>query len=226
VGIRAAMVCAVLSLATLVHVSASPVEPPEVLGQVCQADARGRNLWAGAFVPVSVPAPQPGLVTSRLFDSVALQSSGSPRAVPVEYSDGYRVRARIHKVASFVTLPIFASMYVVGQDLYKHPGESDSKVGLHNGMVTATAALFAVNTVTGVWNLWEGRENPVHRKRRLIHSALMLVADAGFVATGLLAPGDDDESSNSGRRSAHRATAFTSMGVATVGYLMMLFHRD
>ncbi len=50
----------------------------------------------------------------------------------------------------------------------------------------------------------------------------MLGADAGFVATGMLAPNKEGEGGN---RSTHRAVAYTSMGVATVSYLMMLFGR-
>jgi hypothetical protein len=54
----------------------------------------------------------------------------------------------------------------------------------------------------------------------------MLVADAGFVATGAMAPENESEGerNDGGRRSAHRTVAFTSMGIATVSYLMMLIH--
>lgn len=58
----------------------------------------------------------------------------------------------------------------------------------------------------------------------------MLAADAGFVATGMLAPESEHESFNGvlraegggNSRSTHRTVAITSMGVATVSYLMML----
>ena len=49
----------------------------------------------------------------------------------------------------------------------------------------------------------------------------MLGADAGFVATALLAPGDD----GGGNKTAHRAVALTSIGVATASYLFMLLTR-
>jgi hypothetical protein len=226
VSVRAVVVCVCLSLAGAARVAAFPGDTPEWLGHGCQADAGPRNLLAVTFEPAVLPAEQPKLRMDRVFDPVSLQASGSPRVVPVEYSEAYKVRARIHKIASFATLPIFASMYVVGQDLYNHPGESESKTGLHAGLAATTAALFGVNTVTGVWNLWEGRNDSHHRTRRVIHGVLMLVADAGFVATGLVVPDDDEGSSGSGRRSTHRAIALTSMGVATVGYLMMLVQRD
>jgi len=50
----------------------------------------------------------------------------------------------------------------------------------------------------------------------------MLGADAGFVATGLMAPDDDGEGSS---KSAHRNVAIASMSAATASYLYMLFTR-
>jgi hypothetical protein len=51
-------------------------------------------------------------------------------------------------------------------------------------------------------------------------------ADAGFFPTALMAPGEDGRfgSIDSSRRN-HRAVAIASMGVATVGYLLMLVGR-
>jgi hypothetical protein len=59
----------------------------------------------------------------------------------------------------------------------------------------------------------------------LIHSLLALGADAGFVATAAITPGDADEGGSSGlsgNKSTHRALAFTSLGLATASYLIML----
>jgi hypothetical protein len=55
----------------------------------------------------------------------------------------------------------------------------------------------------------------------------MLGADAGFVATAALAPGDDERGQirSMGRRSTHRTVALTSMGVAAASYIYMLFAR-
>ena len=55
----------------------------------------------------------------------------------------------------------------------------------------------------------------------MTHGIMMLGADAGFVATAMLAPGDD----GGGNRSTHRAVAITSMGVATASYVFMLLTR-
>ena len=49
----------------------------------------------------------------------------------------------------------------------------------------------------------------------------MLGCDAGFVATGLLAP-DDDHGFDPDRRSLHRKVAITSMGIAGANFLFML----
>jgi hypothetical protein len=62
----------------------------------------------------------------------------------------------------------------------------------------------------------------------MVHGILMAVADAGFVATGLTAPesegGESGFESGGTSRSTHRTVAITSMGIATVAYLMMLIH--
>ena len=82
--------------------------------------------------------------------------------------------------------------------------------------------LFAVNTTTGVWNLIEARKDPNHRGRRLAHGLLMLGADVGFLATAALGPSSEHGFSQDSA-STHRAVAFTSIGMATAGYLIMLF---
>ena len=156
----------------------------------------------------------------------------APRPKAFEYSDGYRTRLKIHKYASYAMLPLFVAQYAVGQKLYNGTG-SDSTRTAHGILAASTAALFAVNTVTGVWNMAEGRKDPNHRTKRTIHGVLMLVADAGFVATGVMTPHHEHEfgdggfgggSSSGTSASTHRSVALASMGVATVGYLMMLIH--
>jgi hypothetical protein len=157
------------------------------------------------------------LVTAQATAPAPIQ----PRPMAFEYSDGYRTRLKVHKYASFATLPLFVAQYAVGQKLYDG-NASDGTRSAHGALAASTAVLFGVNTVTGVWNLTEGRKDPNHRTKRMIHGFLMLAADAGFVATGMLAP--DDEGEGGGDRSTHRTVALTSMGIATVAYLMMLIH--
>lgn len=180
--------------------------------------------------PSATPAAETSLLASASTLSAAdSQAAPAPRARAFEYSDGYRTRLKIHKYASYATLPLFAAQFAVGQKLYNGNG-SDSTRSLHTALAVTTAALFAVNTVTGVWNLSEGRKDPSHHTKRMVHGILMAVADAGFVATGIMTPsheGDDFEFGGGGggtSQSTHRAVALASMGVATVAYLMMLIH--
>ena len=176
--------------------------------------------------PSATPAAEPSLVASATaLSALDPQAAPAPRPMAFEYSDGYRTRLKIHKYASFATLPLFVAQFAVGQKLY-NGNYSDSTRSVHGALAATTAALFAVNTVTGVWNAAEGRKDPNHRTKRLVHGILMAVADAGFVATGVMAPESEGGESEGGgtSRSTHRTVALTSMGIATVGYLMMLIH--
>jgi hypothetical protein len=101
---------------------------------------------------------------------------------------------------------------------------SDSVKTWHGVFAGSIAGLFAVNSVTGVWNLMEARHDPNGKTRRMVHGILMLGADAGFVATGLMAPGEH-ESVDNNDKAAHRNVALASMGMATASYLYMLFTR-
>jgi hypothetical protein len=146
----------------------------------------------------------------------------------VEHSDWYYRRLTVHKVASYTTVPLFVTEYVLGDKLYS--GDASSSVrSAHQAVATGIGVLFGVNTVTGVWNLWDSRHEQAGRARRFTHAALMLMSDAGFVATAAMAPeGEDDEfgipeggEGESDDRSRHRAVAIGSMGVALASYLMM-----
>jgi len=180
---------------------AVPTVTPVELAALPRVDPAG---WADQAAPAAQqPAPAP-----------------MPRAVAYEYSDGYRTRAKIHRYASFATLPLFVSQFLVGDKLYDGTGGGGAK-SAHSALAFGIGTLFGVNSVTGVWNLWEARHDPVHRKRRLLHGIVMLGCDAGFVATGLLAP-DDDHGFDPDRRSLHRKVAITSMGIAGANFLFML----
>ena len=145
-------------------------------------------------------------------------SAPTPRARAYEYSDGYRTRAKIHRYASFATLPLFVAQYIEGEQLFDGEGGSKST---HSALALSIGTLFGVNSVTGVWNLIEARQDPNHRKRRLFHGLVMLGCDAGFVATGLLAP-DDEGGGSSDDRSLHRNVAVTSMAIASANFVYML----
>ncbi|MGE0816563.1 MAG: hypothetical protein AB7O28_18245 [Vicinamibacterales bacterium] len=169
----------------------------------------------GAADAPALPAVAVDVSAAGLASAVA--QAPVRRPVAYTYSDGYELRARIHRYASFLTLPLFGAQYLLGNKLDE--GRAPEAVrASHAAIATTMVGLFGVNTVTGVWNLWEGRNDPANRKRRFLHGILMLASDAGFVATGMLAPTND----GGGNRSLHKSVAITSMGVATAGYLLML----
>ncbi len=188
----------------------------------CSADDPPHNPFAVEFGAASSPAGP----ARRPLSLDVFQEPAARRAVPVEYSDGYKVRAKVHRITSFATLPLFVANYYAGQYLYDHPGD-ESKEGLHDALVASTAVVFGINTFTGAWNLWEGRKDPNHRTKRMTHGILMMIADAGFLATAMLAPEYEHEDgsapTSTGGASTHRTVALTSMGIATVSYLIMLF---
>ncbi|MBK7905015.1 MAG: hypothetical protein IPJ78_00465 [Gemmatimonadetes bacterium] len=148
------------------------------------------------------------------------------RDTVVDLSAAYYTRLSVHRAASYTMLPLFAFQYLAGRQLYDKSFEAPAwaRTG-HRVAATGVAALFAVNTVTGVMNLYEARREPEGRGRRVFHAVMMLAADAGFTATGILA--ERAEGSNDDR-DLHRAVALGSVAVATIGYLTMLdvFRRD
>ncbi len=150
----------------------------------------------------------------------------APRDTAFTYSAAYYRRLDIHRVGSYAMLPLFAFQYIAGSQLYDKSFEAPAwaRTG-HRVAATGVAALFAVNSVTGIMNLYEGRRDPDERKRKVFHAVMMLAADAGFAATGILA---ERAESSGADRDLHRTVALTSVGVATIGYLAMLdvFRRD
>jgi hypothetical protein len=143
-----------------------------------------------------------------------------PRPVAIEYSDWYYRRLQIHKWGSYVELPIFAAEYVLGQKLINN--STDGVRSAHKVTAGALGLLFGVNTVTGVWNLKEGWSGMDQKGLIVTHSVLMLAADAGFVATGILATNARHSVAD---RNRHRDAAIASMSVATVSTAMMWLMR-
>jgi hypothetical protein len=162
--------------------------------------------------PVGLPAPAA---------ASASQATATPRPLAVEYSEGYALRRKIHVYASLATAPLFVTQYFLGDKLYDGDASGSVK-SAHSAVAAGIGALFAVNTVTGAWNLWEARKDPNGRKRRVIHGLSMMAADAGFLASAMTAP-DDDEGDSS--RALHRNVSLASVGVASASYVYMLLTR-
>lgn len=157
----------------------------------------------------------PRRIADLRLPPAAQQPAAPPQ--PVRYSEWYYRRLDIHRWGSYAMLPLFVAQYWAGSQLVHETG-NDWAEDAHPVLALGVAALFTSNSVTGVWNLWEGRLDPRDRKRRVAHATLMLLADAGFVATGILA----DEAEDGSGGGAHRTMALSSMGVATAGWLVML----
>lgn len=165
-------------------------------------------------------------VTPLLSDPAALlpvdvqpvATAPAPR-LAFEYSEGYRQRARIHKLASWATLPLFGAEAIIGSSLYSNP--TSAKRDAHVVIGAGIGALFAVNTATGVWNLLEARKDPSFGKKKWLHSILMMGADVGFVATAATGP-ESEHGESEGSRATHRAIVFSSIAMATTAYLIML----
>jgi hypothetical protein len=159
---------------------------------------------------------------------VALQQDAQPvHAAAIEHSEAYQKRAKIHKYASFATLPLFATEVALGQSLYNTPANAGGKRAAHAAVGAGIVALFGVNTVTGAWNLFgEGRHEQSGRTLRLLHGLLMMATDVGFLATVASGPNSENEHqalSFESNKVRHRNLAIASISVGTAGYLMMLF---
>jgi hypothetical protein len=146
------------------------------------------------------------------------------RPVAIEYSDAHETRAKIHKYASWATLPLLGTELVLGQKLFNDPNSLTSNLrGVHGAVGAGLIGFFGVQSVTGLWNLVESNQAPGHTKR-LVHGILMLAAEGGMVAAAATAPGHsrNDLINFDARASTHRNIAYVSIGVGTAGYLLML----
>jgi hypothetical protein len=145
----------------------------------------------------------------------------------VQLSDGYYTRLDIHRYAGYAVLPLFLIEYLAGQKLLEEgSGAPLWAEKVHKPAAYAVAGIFTLNTVTGLWNLAEAGKVRQGKKRRTLHSVLMLAADAGFIYSIAKAPSTSkiDDRIEAGKRGGwtpHKASAIASMGVATVSYLMM-----
>lgn len=183
------------------------------------------SIAASTTVPAGPRALPIGFVAAT--DSAATAADTvrkRPRAI--EYDDAYYTRLQIHRIASYAELPLFGAEYVLGERLIKEERTGFPSSGLknaHTAVALGLGGLFALNTVTGVWNLWDSRHDPSGRTLTLIHSALMLGADAGFALAGATGGSAGGTISDTNR---HRTIALTSMGIATVGSAIMWFLQD
>jgi hypothetical protein len=154
---------------------------------------------------------------------LAVVTDTTPRRRPraIEVSDAYAMRLRIHRFASFTLIPLFVAQTVAGNQMYQSGGPDPAWAStVHNVGAAGLGALFTVNTVTGVWNLWESRGVTQGRTVKLVHSAFMLASDAGFTYAGVKLGPDAKRSATA--RQDHRRWAYYSISSALAGYATML----
>lgn len=174
------------------------------------------TLLAALLFAAPLPAqrlPPAAAVPSRL----TLAPADTPQAAVV-YSDAYGTRLTIHRIGSYAILPLFGAQYLLGRSLLEDDDPADWVKPAHVVVASGVGALFAVNTVTGAWNLWESRREPEGRARRYLHAGLMAAAEAGFVYTATLA--GDARLSDANARD-HRNAALASMAVSAASTLIM-----
>jgi len=224
----------VVSCAAAVSPAFAGVPPLSAAWQMGEEGTIRSIAWAENWT-AAAPVEPPVAVTFALegltgADSAAAlgepQAAGRKRQKPFEYSAAYKVRNTIHKTASYLTLPLFIAEYALGAYMYAYPDKITTGLqSAHRTVGISLGALFTVNTVTGVWNLIEARKDPNKKTKRTIHGIAMLVADAGFAVAGLMRPKYpiDNVQTYYNQRQTHRAIAVTSMVIAGVSYLMMLF---
>ena len=209
-----------LMFATIAAIAANSPAPSDT---VTRPDTPGSG---ESLVVPSAGAPElPPVIDRRLVPS----DTAARRRRAVTYSEAYGTRLVVHRYASYAMLPVFATQYVLGdrllqqkQDVFAGARTVPVDAGLrrtHAAVAIGLASIFAVNTVTGVWNLYEARDDPARRGLRTTHALTMLAADAGFVAVGVL--GGRARDGNPADARQHRGVALGSMAVATAGAALM-----
>ncbi len=196
-------------------------------------------LLAAAAVVDSAAAPampaegldaRVGIAPAPVEDSTGARTR--PRTVAI--SDSYAWKFRAHRIGSYFIVPLFAAQYVMGSELLEQKEDvyfgrrTESVNGTLRNAHLATAigvgTLFLANSVTGPMLLYENRGDSHNRKLRITHAAMMLAADAGFVATGIMGRRALEETPDYARR--HRRVAIGSIGVAAASAAMMwIFNR-
>ena len=142
-----------VSLSAMVLVAVSAVSPAQVAAEarlvvsesglvLDGGDLEAAPVAEAAWLDIgAAPLPAAGPVVASL---AALEAqpvpapAPTPRPIAFEYSDGYYTRLKIHKWASFLTLPLFATETVLGQKLYNGTG-TDSTRSAHKAVAVGLA---------------------------------------------------------------------------------------
>jgi hypothetical protein len=171
----------------------------------------------------TLPDSTVGPVISGLSVGLAPVEDTLPRRRhSVEVSDWYSRRLEIHRVGSYIMYPLFVAQAIAGNQVFQASNAAPEWAKTtHRVGATGLAAVFTVNTVTGLWNLWDSRSTEKGRTKRTIHALFMLASDAGFTYAGARLS-EQAETSESKRRE-HRTWAYSSMATALTGIAIVKF---
>jgi hypothetical protein len=154
--------------------------------------------------------------------SAAPSDTVRKRPKAIEVSDWYSRRLTIHRYVAYGTLPVFGAQWMAGKRLYDDSRDAPAWAKTtHRVGATVLAGAFTVNTVTGVWNLWDSRSVKQGRVLRTAHAIAMLGADAAFTYAG--AKLSDEAEQSADKRRLHRTIALSAMAVTTVSGIAMKF---
>ncbi|HEY6219742.1 MAG TPA: hypothetical protein VIV65_06770 [Gemmatimonadaceae bacterium] len=144
------------------------------------------------------------------------------RPKAVHLSEWYGRRLTIHRTLAYVTLPVFGAQWVAGNQLFQMGSSAPTwaKTG-HRVGATTLAGIFTVNTVTGLWNLWDSRSVADHRALRTTHALMMLAADGAFTWAGAKLSNEAENSLE--KRRLHRTIALSATGLTVANGLVMKF---
>jgi hypothetical protein len=215
-----------LALGTTATHALAPVDTTLLSAKPHATEVAASDSAASDSVPSSAAAPvsvllAPSLLSARPTDADTVHK----RRRAVVMSDAAILRLRIHRYASYTVIPLFALQAIAGNQLLQADNGGQERPGwakgAHSFGAAAIGTVFAVNTITGVWSLYDQRANTDGRTLRWVHSILMLASDAGFTYTGITLAEDAKRSSSN--RDQHRNWAYASIGTALVGYGIMYF---
>jgi hypothetical protein len=168
-------------------------------------------------------------LTAQLLTAVPSDTPPPPpvrqRVRAIEVSEWYSRRLTLHRRLSYTVIPLFGFQAVAGNQIWQGGRNAPAwaRDGHRYGAATI-AGVFTVNTVTGLWNLWDSRSVTEGRARRYLHATSMLVADFGFTWAG--AKLSEQAETDFAKRRLHRKVALTSIGISvTSGLLMKFFNK-
>lgn len=178
----------------------------------------------------TIPAAASDSVVGPVQATLATALRSADDTVPrqrraIEIGDWYERRLRIHRYGSYAIYPLFALQAIAGNQIFKDSKAAPewAKTG-HRVGATGLAAVFTVNTVTGLWNLWESRSASQDRTRRTAHALLMLASDAGFTYAG--ARLSEQAETSLDKRKEHRKWAYGSVATALTGVAVITIGRE